>query len=78
MLFCQLILQPEVVVLLRPVEIDLAGSHSLERAFHAQCADIDMSEDYGDEEHGDDGMHDQRDLHPENVRDVERKQQQKA
>ena len=37
-----------------------------------------MTEDQGDEQHGDDGVHDLRDLHSGDVGDVERKQQQKA
>ena len=65
-------------MLLRPVEIDLAGSHGLERTFHAERADVDMSEDHGDEEDGDDSMHNLRDLHSEDVSHVERKEQQIA
>src|ERR1700758_533463 len=64
------------MMLLYPVEIDLTGSHSLEGAFHAERANVNMTEDQGDEEHGDDGVQDLRDLHPEDVRDVEREQQQ--
>src|SRR4051794_17462717 len=45
-LLCELILEPEIMMLFRPVEIDLTGSHSLEGAFHAECADVDMSEDH--------------------------------
>src|SRR6516225_9413065 len=75
---CELIPQPEIMMLLRPVEIDLTGSHSLEGAFHAERADVNMTEDQGDEEHGDDGVQDLRDLHSEDVCDVEREQQQIA
>ena len=52
----ELLGEPEIVVLFRPVEIDLAGAHGLERAFHAERADIDVGEDQGDEENGDDGV----------------------
>src|SRR3979411_1557717 len=34
--------EPEIVVFFRPVEIDFAGTHGLERTFHADRADIDV------------------------------------
>ena len=71
-IFFQLSGEPEIMMLLRPVEIDLTGSHSLESTLHAECADVNMSENHRDEEYSDDGVYDLRDLHPEDVRDVER------
>ncbi len=68
----ELLLQPEVVVLLRPVEINLAGPHCLERSLHSDSTDIDVTEDHGDEQNGDDTVHDLRDLHSRDVGDVER------
>src|SRR3954454_9919763 len=47
-----LLLNPERVMLPGPVEIDLAGAHRIERALHADCADIDVSQHGGDEQHG--------------------------
>ena len=65
-------------MLLGPVRIDLAGPHGLEGALHSERADVNVTEDQRDEQHGDDGVHDLRDLHPEDVGDVEREQQQIA
>ena len=65
-------------MLLCPVEIDLAGPHSLEGALHAERADVDVSNDNRDEENSDYGVYDLRDLHPRNIRHVERKQQEDA
>jgi len=65
-------------MLLGPVQIDLAGPHGLEGALHSERADINVTEDQRDEQNGDDGVHDLRDLHSSDVGDVERKQQQKA
>src|SRR3954468_8342610 len=66
------------MVLLGPIEVDTAGAHGLEGALHSERADIDVAEDDGDEEHGDQAMHDLCELHSQNVRDVEGKQQQVA
>src|ERR1700704_4602754 len=74
----KLLFEPQVVMLLGPVVIDLAGAHGLERALHSKRADIDVTEDQGDEQDGDDAVHDLRDLHSGDVGDVEREQQQKA
>ena len=63
---------------LRPVEIDLSGPHGLERAFHPERADIDVAKDQRDEQNGDDGVHDLRDLHVEDIRAEKRKQQQET
>src|SRR5437870_1692961 len=49
-------LDPERVMFPGPVQIHLARSHRLERAFHPDRADIDVSQHGGDEQHGDDGM----------------------
>ena len=70
--------EPEIVMLLRPVEIDLAGAHGLERTLHPERADIDVGQDQGDEQNGHDGMGDLRELHVGDVGSVERKQQQKS
>src|SRR3982074_1094831 len=75
---CKLAGQPEVVVLLGPVEIDLAGAHGLERAFHPKRADIDVRKDHGDEQNGYDGVDDLRHLHVGDIGSVERKQQDTA
>src|SRR5438874_13314261 len=76
MLFAQQFFEPDVVMLLRPVEIDIAGRHGLEGALHAECADIDMSYDNRDEQNGDQGVHDLRELHARDISHVERKHQQ--
>ena len=73
-----LIVQPQIVMFLRPVVIDLAGPHRLERALHSERADIDVTEDQSDEQHGNDAVHYLRDLHSGDVGDVEREQQQIA
>src|SRR5689334_19874674 len=44
-----LAVEPEAVVLARPVDVDLAAAHRLECAFHADGADVDMREHDGDE-----------------------------
>src|SRR5207249_4693603 len=44
-------------------------------AFHADGPDVDMSQHGGNEEDGDDGMDNFRDLHAVNVRSVERQHQ---
>src|SRR5258708_2551979 len=75
---CNLIVQPEIVMFLRPVVIDLAGPHRLERALQSERADIDVTEDQSDKQHGDHGVHRLRDLHSGDVGDVEREQQQIA
>src|ERR671924_497717 len=36
------LVHPPAVVLLRPVEIDLAGAHRVEGALHADRADVDV------------------------------------
>jgi hypothetical protein len=45
--------------------------HRLERALHADRADVDVREDQGDEQQGDDGVN-----ASENIGDLEREQQQ--
>src|SRR5262249_27062336 len=47
------VFEPEIVMLLRPVVIHLASPHRLERALHSERADIDVTWDQGDEQHGD-------------------------
>src|ERR1700730_9868078 len=48
----QLVFEPQIVMLLGPIEIDFAGPHGLERPPHSKRADIDMTEDQGDEQDG--------------------------
>src|SRR5882757_11172013 len=57
-----LLLDPERVMLLGPVEIDLAGAHRVERALHSDRADIDVRQHDGDEAHRDHGMNHGPDL----------------
>src|SRR3954471_6082004 len=64
-------------MLFGPVEIDLSGGHGLERSFHSERADIDVSKDHGDEQNGHDGMYDLRKLHLGDGRPIKREQQQK-
>src|SRR6266403_984955 len=75
MLLGQLLFEPEVVMLLRPVEIDLAGRHGLEGALHSECTAVDMTNDHRNKQNGDNGVYDLRDLHPRDIRHVERKHQ---
>src|SRR5258708_780721 len=77
-LVCELLGEPEIVMLLCPVEIDLPGTHGLERALHPERADIDVSQDQRDEQDGHDGMHDLRELHLGDIGSIKRKQQQKS
>ena len=46
----KLLLEPEVVVLLGPIEIDLASPHSFERALHSDSTNIDVAKNEGDEQ----------------------------
>src|SRR5260370_17717729 len=62
-------------MLLRPVEIDIAGCHRLEGALHAERADIDMMHDSRDEQTGDDGVDDLREMNARDVRGGEGKYQ---
>src|SRR5437899_7652887 len=63
-------------MLLRPVEIDLAGGHRLEGALHTERADVDVGDDNRNEQDGDHGMHDLCDLHPRDISHIERENQQ--
>ena len=74
----ELLFEPQVMMLFGPVEIDVAGSHRLECAFHPKRADIDVAEDQRDKQNADNAVHHLRDLHPEDVRDVEWEEQQEA
>ena len=65
-------------MLLGPVQIDLAGAHGVERAFHADRADIGMGQHDGDEDQANKAMHDLCDLHVPDGRCEEREQQQHA
>src|ERR1700732_4679837 len=57
------LLQPKCMVLLRPIQVYGSLGHGLECTLHAKGADIDMSEDDGDEEYGDDGAKNLGNLH---------------
>src|SRR4051794_16457232 len=59
------------MVLFGPIEVDSASSHRLERAFHADCTNIDMAEHGGDKQHGDDAVRDLRPLHARDVGPIE-------
>src|SRR5712691_11791618 len=74
----KLVFEPQIVVFLGPVQIDYARPHGLERTLHSERADIDVTEDEGDEQDSDDAVHYLRDLHAGDVGEVERKQQQIA
>src|SRR5258705_2352821 len=52
--FDALLLKPNTVVLLGPVDVDRAVPHRFKGAFHSDCADIDVSQHGGDEQHRDD------------------------
>src|SRR5258705_12932244 len=58
-------------MLLRPVEIDLAGRHGLEGSLHTERDDVDMGNNNRNEQNGDHGVYDLRDLHPRDIRHVE-------
>src|SRR6266536_2774802 len=47
-----LLRDPERMVLLGPVEVDLPAAHRIERPLHAERADIDVRQHGGDEQHG--------------------------
>ena len=71
-----LVRKPQSMMFLRPIDIDFTGPHGLEGTLHAERTDIDMAEDYRDEQKRDDAVRSLRDLHPENIRHVKREQQQ--
>ena len=76
-LVCELLGKPEIMMLFRPVEIDLSGAHGLERALHAERSDIDVAQDQGDEQDGHDGMYDLCQLHLRDIGSKKGKQQHK-
>src|SRR5258707_4289957 len=59
----KLLFEPQIVVLLGPVDIDLASPHGFEGTLHSKRADIDVTKNQGDEQHGDDTVHHLGDLH---------------
>src|SRR5262249_60991981 len=61
-----------------PVDVDSAAAHGLERALHADRADIDVPEHGGDEQHRHDAVHDLGKLHARDVGPVERKHEEIA
>ena len=44
------LLDPEIMVLLRPVLVDLPARHRVDRPLHANRADVDMREHHADQE----------------------------
>src|SRR6266513_837242 len=54
---------PKVVVLLGPIAIDAAGPHCTDGAFHADGADIDVTDDQRDHQEADECVHELRPLH---------------
>src|ERR1700682_417603 len=71
--------KPEIVMLFRPVEIDLSGAHGFERTLHPERADIDVAKNQRDEQNGHDGVHYLCELHAGDVDPGEEgKQQQKT
>src|SRR4029077_16139627 len=54
---------PQVVMLLCPVDVHRAIPHRLERAFHADGADVDMAEHGGNEQQRHDTVDDLGELH---------------
>src|SRR5688572_24470167 len=51
-----LLLQPQAMVLARPVDVDLTRAHRLEGAFHADRTDVDMAKHRGDKQHRNDAV----------------------
>ena len=56
MRFSELLFEPEVVMLLRPIEIHFAGAHGLESTFHPKRSDVDVRENDRYEQHRNHGM----------------------
>src|SRR5712692_623133 len=63
--------QPQIVVLLGPIDVHRAFTHRLECALHADRADVDVTEHGGDEQHGNDTVDHLGVLHRLNRRSVE-------
>src|ERR1700730_15308370 len=70
--------KPESVVFFGPIDIDAADAHRFESTLHADGADIDVPDHRGDEQHGDDRVHDLGALHGLNVGAIEGKDQHVA
>src|SRR5262245_11268897 len=66
-----LLLEPQAVVLPRPVEVDFTLAHGLECPLHADRADIDVGEHDGDEHHADHPVDHLGELHAGDVGCVE-------
>ena len=58
----ELLLEPEVVVLLGPIEIDLTSPHGFECALHTDGTDVNVAENEGDEQDCANAMNDVGDL----------------
>src|ERR1700680_3628034 len=59
----KLLLDPEAMMRLRPIEVDFARAHGLEGPFHAERANVDVREDRRDEQDTDRSVQDLRPLH---------------
>src|SRR5262249_41112994 len=70
------LLEPEPMVLFRPVHIDGAVPHAFEGAFHADGADIAVAEHQRDEQDRGDAVDDLGQLHAGNVGAVEREHEE--
>src|SRR5213594_532823 len=66
-----LLFEPQAVMLPRPIDVDGAVPHPLERTLHADGADIDVAEHGGDEQHRNHAMDDLGQLHGGDVGPVE-------
>src|SRR5260370_38518302 len=75
----ELLGEPEIVMLFRPVASDVAGARDVERPLQPGRADVDVAEDQRDEQNGHDGVHYLCELHAGDVDPGEEgEQQQKA
>src|SRR3546814_17744102 len=64
------LVDPEGVVLLGPVEVDLTAAHGIEGPFHPDSPDVAVADDDRDEDERDDSLPDLRELHPHNRPEV--------
>src|SRR5262249_10515559 len=74
----ELPLGPQVVVLLCPVDVHRAIPYRLERAFHADGADIDVADHGGHEQTGYEAVDESAGWHGRDVRPVEREHKEIA
>src|SRR5690625_282899 len=64
-----LLIDPEPMMLARPVQVYLAASHSGEGSLHANGSDVDVAQNDGDHHQGDDTMPEGAELHFHHWRD---------